>query len=202
MNGSGGSGSGGSTAKDGGMDVPMADTHPGTGGVKAGSGGASGSGGTSGNGCDTLPGLVWHTGNKTNFESYPAQGSEECIQNSGCDYEGQFAGCNDTKLESWVMAHNIVSVFPDFSDPSDGAKPAPGHSDLRGHDLCIKSGSHVLRVSAIDTCRDSDCDGCCTQNLGSAYDLIDVEKYTDQRFGVDDGPIQFADLGPNGGACN
>lgn len=193
--GSNGSGTGGSSTsntggrsgsggpKDAGVDITSGGIHPGT-------GGASGSGGAAGTSCDTTPGLVWKTANKTNFQSYPADGSEECIKYNGCNYKGQFSNCNDTKTESWVMSHNIVSVFPD--------------TGLLLHDLCLKAGTKVIRVAVLDTCADSDCNGCCTQNKGSQPLLIDIEKYTDQRFGVADSPpaIQWADLGPSKTGCN
>ena len=131
-------------------------------------------------------GLVWKTANKTEFTSYPAAGSEECIKYSGCLYEGMFAGCGPTMPISWVQSHDIVSVFPDFAT-------------LKHHDLCLKSGSKTMVVLAIDMCADSDCSGCCTQNKGSANELIDIESYTAARFGVPDGPIQWADLGPTKG---
>jgi hypothetical protein len=167
--GSGGSSSGGTTGKGG----------------TTGSGGSTGTGGSTGSQCDA-PGLVWKTGAKTNFTSYPDPGSVECIQYSGCLYEGQFAGCPNTEPKSWVMAHNIVAVFPDFNT-------------LKRHDLCLKSGTNTILVTVLDTCGDSDCSGCCTQNKGSADELIDVESFTDARWGVDDGPIQWADLGPTTG---
>jgi hypothetical protein len=135
--------------------------------------------------CET-PGLVWKTANKTEFTSYPTPGSEECIKYSGCLYEGMFAGCGPTMPLSWVQSHDIVSVFPDFAT-------------LKHHDLCLKSGSKTMVVLVIDTCADSDCSGCCTQNRGSANELIDIESFTAARFGVSDGPIQWADLGPTKG---
>ena len=131
-------------------------------------------------------GLVWKTANKTEFTSYPAAGSEECIKYSGCLYEGMFTGCGPTMPLSWVQSHDIVSVFPDFAT-------------LKHHDLCLKSGAKTMVVLAIDMCADSDCSGCCTQNKGSASELIDIESYTAARFGVPDGPIQWADLGPTKG---
>jgi hypothetical protein len=97
-----------------------------------------------------------------------------------------FAGCGPTMPPSWVKSHDIVSVFPDFAT-------------LKHHDLCLKSGSKTIVVLAIDTCADSDCSGCCTQNRGSANELIDIESFTAARFGVPDGPIQWADLGPTQG---
>jgi len=133
---------------------------------------------------------VWKTGSKTNFTSYPAPGSEECIKYSGCQYEGQFAGCDKTEPLTWVMAHDIVAAFPDFTA-------------LRLHDLCLKSSTgKTIVVTVLDTCGDSDCGGCCTENRGTATELIDVESFTDKRWGVPDGPIQWADLGPTkGGGC-
>ena len=121
-------------------------------------------------------------------ESYPAPGSEECIKYNGCAYLGEFAGCDQTESKEWVMSHNIVSVFPDFND-------------LKLHDLCLKSGSKTIVVTVYDECGDSDCSGCCTDNKGSADELIDVEKYANDKFGVEDGEIQWADLGPTTGSA-
>ena len=156
-----------------------------------GTGGSGGSGGTGGGGspCDN-PNLVWQSGAKTNFTSYPDPGSPECIQFSGCKYEGLFAACSQMESKSWVQAHNIVSVFPDFNQ-------------LQLHDVCLKSGSMTIVATVLDQCADSDCSGCCTQNRGSASELIDVESFTNDRWGVGDGRIQWADLGPTtGSGCN
>jgi hypothetical protein len=113
-------------------------------------------------------GLVWKTGAKTEFTSYPDPGSEECIKYSGCLYMGMFAACNNTATKDWVAAHNIVAAFPDFNT-------------LKLHDLCLKSGTKTIVVTVIDTCGDSDCSGCCTANKGTADELIDVESYTAAR---------------------
>ena len=139
--------------------------------------------------CDA-PGLEWKTGAKTYFTSYPPPGSEECIKYSGCQYEGQFAGCDKMEPLTWVMSHNIVAAFPDFTA-------------LKLHDLCLKSSAgKTIVVTVLDTCGDSDCSGCCTQNKGTADELIDVESFTNARWGVSDGRIQWADLGPTtGGGC-
>jgi hypothetical protein len=154
------------------------------------SGSTSGSSSGSGGGTDcSSPGLVWKTANETVFESYPPPGSAECIQYSGCMYEGQFQECSKTVPLSWVQSHNIVSVFPDISK-------------YAYHNLCLKDDStgKTIVVIALDTCADSDCSGCCTQNRGSANELIDVEINTDKRFtnqGINGGAsIHFADLGP------
>jgi hypothetical protein len=146
-------------------------------------------GGTGAAACDS-PGLVWKTARKSNYTSYPDPGSTECIQYNGCTWAGMFAGCPGTKPKAWVMAHNIVAVFPDLPT-------------LRLHDLCLKSGTKTLVVTVYDECADSDCSGCCTENRGSADELIDIESYTDERWGVPDGRIEWADLGPTRTAgCN
>ncbi|HEV8551051.1 MAG TPA: hypothetical protein VGQ57_18515, partial [Polyangiaceae bacterium] len=123
------------------------------------------------------------TANKTNYTSYPDPNSEECIKYNGCMWAGQFAACDGKKSESWVAAHNIVAAFPDFDA-------------LELHDLCLRAGNSRIIVTVLDTCGDSDCDGCCTENKGSADELIDVESYTNDRWGQGDGPIEWADLGP------
>jgi hypothetical protein len=107
-------------------------------------------------------------------------------------YEGQFAACSQTESQAWVMAHNIVSVFPDFNT-------------LQLHDLCLQDPStgQTIVVTVYDECADSDCGGCCTQNKGSADELIDVESYTYARFNSNDTNIMWADMGPTtGSGCN
>ena len=163
-----------------------------------GGGGGSGGGGGGGGAADcSSAGLVWRSANKTSFTSYPAPGSPECIQYNGCAYEGQFAACTKTETKAWVSSHNIVSVFPNLHASSSGI------GALALHDLCLKSGSKTIVVTVLDECADSDCSGCCTQNKGSAEELIDIESFTDARFGVEDGPIEWADLGATKTAgCN
>jgi hypothetical protein len=146
----------------------------------------SGAGDGSASVCDD-PNLVWKSANKTNYTSYPDPGSEECIEFNGCTWAGQFAACDGKKPEAWVAARNIVAAFPDFNA-------------LKLHDLCLRKGTKSIVVTVLDTCADSDCDGCCTENRGSADQLIDLESYTNERWGVADGRIEWADLGPTEGA--
>jgi hypothetical protein len=116
-------------------------------------------------------------------------GSEECIKYNGCFWQGKFNTCGDTLVKSkmWVMTHNIVAIFP--------------LANYGLHNLCLKSGTKTIEVTAYDTCGDSDCNGCCTQNKGSADALIDIESFTNARWGVADGNIQWADLGFKGASC-
>jgi len=137
------------------------------------------------------PGLAWHTANKTTYESYPDPGSEECVKYNGCEYLGEFNSCENTMPESWVMSHDIASIFP--------------LGELGLHRLCVRSGDTSMVVTVIDTCADTDCDGCCTENKGDAEALIDFEKYTNARWTLEDGPIEWADLGagdPQFDGCN
>jgi hypothetical protein len=160
----------------------------GTGGAASSMSGSSGAGevgsadSSAGEAACDDPGLQWHTANKTNYESYPAPDSEECVVYHGCDYLGQFAACDNTMPEAWVASHDIVAVFP--------------LGDLALHRLCLRAGDRSHVVTVIDTCADSDCDGCCSENRGDADALVDVESYTDMRLGIPDGPIEWADLGP------
>ncbi|MDQ2642811.1 MAG: hypothetical protein M3020_03285 [Myxococcota bacterium] len=164
-----------------------------TGGSTATTGGRSATGGVTATGgsvpasydCDDSS-LVWKIANKTNYTSYPDPGSEECIEFNGCTWEGLFAACDDKKSEAWVSEHDIVAAFPDFQE-------------LALHDLCLRKGAKTIVVTVLDTCADSDCDGCCSENQGSADQLIDLESYTNARWGVPDGPIEWADLGPTRG---
>src|SRR6478752_4345065 len=179
--GAGGGAGGAQATSDGGRS---------TSGGSSGGAAPSGDAGAAGSGAESpcaAAGLVWKSANKTNYESYPDPGSQECIEFNGCTWAGQFAGCDDKKPEAWVKAHDIVAAFPDFTA-------------LELHDLCLRKGSKTIVVTVLDTCGDSDCDGCCTENQGDADQLIDVEKYTNQRWGVADGRIEWADLGPTRGS--
>jgi hypothetical protein len=188
-------GSGGSTAtggRGGGKDA-------GADGPKSGTGGRGGAGGNSGLDPSGQPistltcasaGLVWKSANKTHYTSYPAPGSDECITYNGCFWQGKFNTCGDDLIKSkaWVMSHNIIALFP--------------LKTYGLHNICIKAGGKTLEVTAYDTCGDSDCDGCCTANKGRADALVDIESYTDKKFGVGDGAIQWADLGYKGATCS
>lgn len=132
-------------------------------------------------------GLTWRSANKTTYTSYPDPGSDECVEYNGCTWAGLFAACDDQMSERWVSRHDIAAVFPDFDT-------------LRLHDLCLRSGARSMVVTVLDTCADEDCDGCCTENQGSADELVDLESYTDERWGLADGPVEWADLGPTTGS--
>jgi hypothetical protein len=129
----------------------------------------------------------WRKANLTNFTSYPAPNSEECREYNGCTWAGQFAFVDGKKSKNWVKAHNIVAVHE--RDANRYALKT----------LRLKKGSDTIDVKVYDECADSDCDGCCTENAneGGIHFLIDIEKYTMQRFGHGDGVVQWKCLDCN-----
>lgn len=142
---------------------------------KASSKSSAASSSVAGNDC----GSAWYRANLTNYESYPAPGSEECLEFNGCTWAGQFYGLPDKMPESWVMANNIASVH------------LKDWNWLGMKTLNLRQGTKRITVKVYDGCSDSDCDGCCTQNLGGDGYLIDLEKYTKNRFGSGSGTVEF-----------
>lgn len=128
---------------------------------------------------DQCSGSEWRQANLTNFESYPDPDSEECTEYNGCQWAGQFAGIDGVMPESWVASHNIAAVHSDYFSQYNGKK------------LHLRQGEKEIDVVVYDMCADSDCSGCCTENLGSEGFLIDIEKYTMQRFGTGSGSVEW-----------
>lgn len=126
---------------------------------------------------------VWHQANLTWYTSWPEPGSEECIEYNGCTWAGYFAGVEGQMTEEWVKEHNIIAVHE-----KDWEKYKLKTFRLR------MNGSTIDAV-VYDMCSDSDCDGCCTENAGEIGFLIDIEKYTRERFdGNGDGVVEWTCL--------
>jgi hypothetical protein len=124
----------------------------------------------------------WRQASLTNFTSYPDPASDECVKYNGCTWAGQFAGIDGKQTLEWVTAHNIAAVHAkDFN--------MYGLKTLR-----LRKGGKEIDVTVYDECADSDCSGCCTQNAKPSGFLIDIEKYTAERFGVSDGQVEWACL--------
>jgi hypothetical protein len=126
--------------------------------------------------------LDWKPARLTEFTSYPEPGSEECEEFSGCEYAGYFEFVEGQQSEEWVQAHNIAAVHSDDA----------GEYALKT--LRVRHGDSRIDVTVYDMCSDSDCNGCCTQNRGSAGFLVDLESYTYARFGVEEDYVEFACL--------
>jgi hypothetical protein len=149
----------------------------GTASAGGGSGGASSGGANGGTG-----GAVseWKIANLTNYESYPDPNSEECIEYNGCMWAGMFAAVDGKQTEQWVMEHDIIAVHQKDFDT------------YKLKTLRLRSGGNEIDAVVYDMCADSDCDGCCTANSAETGFLIDIEKYTMQRFGSGDGIVEWA----------
>lgn len=148
------------------------------------------------------PALEWHQANLTNYTSYPEccgptgavsdycmdnpaeESCEECTEYNGCMWAGYFAGLDDQQTRDWVMMHNIAAVHED----DFGA--------YEGKTLRLRQGELEIDVVVYDLCSDADCSGCCTENASqNGLDfLIDIERYTMERFGAGDGIVEWACL--------
>ena len=120
----------------------------------------------------------WRNATLTWFESYPDPNSDECIIYNGCQWAGYFAFVNGKKPESWVRANNIIAVHE--RDSRYALKT-----------FRLRQGSRTIDAVVYDKCADSDCNGCCTRNAAPTGFLIDVEKYTRERFGTGSGVVEW-----------
>ena len=121
----------------------------------------------------------WQSAALTNYESYPDPGSTECVKYNGCKWAGQFYGVSGKKSEKWVSRNNIAAVHQKH------------WSRFGGKSLRLRKSGQEIVVKVLDLCSDSDCNGCCTNNLGGDGYLIDIEKFTMQRFGSGSGVVKF-----------
>lgn len=132
---------------------------------------------------ETAADTVWHQANLTWYTSWPEPGSEECIEYNGCTWAGYFAGVEGQKSEEWVKEHNIIAVH---------------EKDWKKYKLKtfrLRMNGSTIDAVVYDMCSDSDCDGCCTENAGEIGFLIDIEKYTRERFdGNGDGVVEWTCL--------
>lgn len=126
---------------------------------------------------------VWHQANLTWYTSWPEPDSEECIEYNGCTWAGYFAGVEGQMTEEWVSQHNIIAVH---------------EKDWETYKLKtfrLRMNGSTIDAVVYDMCSDSDCDGCCTENAGEIGFLIDIEKYTRERFdGNGDGVVEWTCL--------
>ena len=127
-------------------------------------------------------GLQWREANLTYYESYPEKGSEECLNFSGCEWEGMFAAVDGKMSEFWVKNHKIISIHSkDFEK-------------YKLKTFRITQGPKSIDAKVYDMCADSDCDGCCTENAGDVGFLIDMERYTAEKFGSKSGKVKWSCL--------
>jgi len=126
---------------------------------------------------------VWHQANLTWYTSWPEPGSEECIEYNGCTWAGYFAGVEGQMTEEWVSLHNIIAVHE------------KDWNQYKLKTFRLRMYGSTIDAVVYDMCSDSDCDGCCTENAGEIGFLIDIEKYTRERFdGNGDGVVEWTCL--------
>ncbi|XP_037046948.1 uncharacterized protein LOC119081817 [Bradysia coprophila] len=121
----------------------------------------------------------WNRADLTNYESYPDPNSDECLNYNGCLWAGYFAFVSGQQPETWVRANNIIAVHS-----KDAAK-------YQLKTLRLRQGTNQIDAKVYDMCADSDCNGCCTRNSQNTGFLIDIEKYTKERFGSGSGIVEW-----------
>ena len=132
---------------------------------------------------ETVADTVWHQANLTWYTSWPEPDSEECIEYNGCTWAGYFAGIEDQMTEEWVSQHNIIAVHE------------KDWNQYKLKTFRLRMNGSTIDAVVYDMCSDSDCDGCCTENAGEIAFLIDIEKYTRERFdGNGDGVVEWTCL--------
>ena len=131
----------------------------------------------------TVADTVWHQANLTWYTSWPEPDSEECIEYNGCTWAGYFAGVEGQMTEEWVSQHNIIAVHE------------KDWNQYKLKTFRLRLNGSTIDAVVYDMCSDSDCDGCCTENAGEIGFLIDIEKYTRERFdGNGDGVVEWTCL--------
>ena len=131
----------------------------------------------------TVADTIWHQANLTWYTSWPEPDSEECIEYNGCTWAGYFAGVEGQMTEEWVSQHNIIAVHE------------KDWNQYKLKTFRLRMNGSTIDAVVYDMCSDSDCDGCCTENAGEIGFLIDIEKYTRERFdGNGDGVVEWTCL--------
>ncbi len=174
--GTGGTFSGGTSGSSGGASGGL--TSGGSGGGPSGSGGVSeGDGGQASGGVGAASGSGGAVTARWIPRSTPAsirarsrsrgrtlpitrriqtRAATRCVIYNGCEWAGYFAAVDGQQTEEWVEAHNIVAMF---SAGDDNA----AFDTYQLKRLRLRRNGEEMDVRVYDTCGDSDCDGCCTQ---------------------------------------
>lgn len=118
---------------------------------------------------------VWYKARLTWYQSYPKEGSEECIKYNGCEHAGYFAFLGYQKSREWVEENNIIAVHSEHTKWL-GLKKLRLREDPENEDSEIVG-------TVYDFCSDQDCHGCCTRNAKESGYLVDLEVSTLKRMG-------------------
>jgi hypothetical protein len=93
-----------------------------------------------------------------------------------------FAYVSGQKSKSWVQSNNIIAINDKYE------------KQFKLKTLEIRQGgegSKSIKAKVYDKCGDGDCNGCCTKNSKKTGFLIDMEKFTMQRFGKGSGIVEW-----------
>jgi len=131
------------------------------------------------NGCEA----GWTPASWTWYKSYaaccpenpnydPNADNSECELYNACQWSGYFAYVDGKKPYSWVANTDIIAFFSSYGDNA-----AYGNKRLR-----MKINTTVVEAEVLDTCGDSDCNGCCTRNSQPSGYLLDMEENTVVRY--------------------
>eukprot|EP01084_Bolivina_argentea_P246206 412095_1 len=88
----------------------------------------------------------------------PNADTTECDDYSACDYSGDFAAIGHKSFE-YVQTHNLVAFF-DASYPNGSYF----NNHYGGRNITLTKGDVTITAVVADTCGDSDCNGCCSNN--------------------------------------
>jgi len=108
-------------------------------------------------------------------ENGPCEQCRECFLYSACDYAGQFAYTDDKTREEVQQATNIVAFW---NSGYAGVYGSPDKIQLRVLDSNGVQIGQDVSMDVLDTCGDSDCDGCCSSNAAPSGNLVDMEMNT------------------------
>ena len=140
----------------------------------------------------------WQVATQTWYSSYPAccknspgydpkASITECRNFSGCKYQGMFMTGKKLSYEQ-VKSLRFCALY-DIKQKSQWKGDKNPYWDAKYRDKYIwirKKGdpSSAMKIQILDTCKDSDCGGCCSKNASKSPSgvLIDLEEWTAKAF--------------------
>jgi hypothetical protein len=87
-----------------------------------------------------------------------------------------FAGVSGKKSYDWVKSNNIVAFYD--SNDRNGANWKKNYANQKI--VLTTSKGKKFEATILDTCGNTDCNGCCYRNANGGY-LVDLEYYTLMR---------------------
>ena len=129
----------------------------------------------------------------TYYNSYPtcckdspvyckADETTECKDDSGCKWMGLMAACNDNKIPEDYLKTNFVVAFMSkaqskLKTKDERMKYWTTNNAKQNIEITLSYQNKSLTFNAIilDTCDDTDCNGCCSKHMGNKDALIDIE---------------------------